>query len=155
MSAIAKKRAGFTIVELLIVIVVIAILAAITVVAFNGVQERARVSQATSDISQLHKAILAARINTGKTLFAITGANCTRCQGFYERTLDRISEASGMDLNGLKPGDPWGNEYQINENEGEYPVTDPCRRDSISVLGHSEITTGGQFRIPFSLPECL
>ena len=35
-------KKGFTIVELLIVIVVIGILAAITIVAFNGVQDRAR-----------------------------------------------------------------------------------------------------------------
>jgi prepilin-type N-terminal cleavage/methylation domain-containing protein len=44
-----KQQAGFTIVELLIVIVVIGILAAITIVAFNGVQERA---QSTAIISQ-------------------------------------------------------------------------------------------------------
>lgn len=36
-----KKQSGFTIVELLIVIVVIGILAAITIVAYNGVQNRA------------------------------------------------------------------------------------------------------------------
>ena len=36
-----NKQRGFTIVELLIVIVVIAILAAITVVAYNGIQQRA------------------------------------------------------------------------------------------------------------------
>ena len=36
------KSRGFTIVELLIVIVVIAILAAITVVAYNGIQNRER-----------------------------------------------------------------------------------------------------------------
>jgi len=35
------NRRGFTIVELLIVIVVVGVLAAITVVAYNGVQERA------------------------------------------------------------------------------------------------------------------
>lgn len=40
-----KKLAGFTIVELLIVIVVISILAAISVVAYNGIQSRARASQ--------------------------------------------------------------------------------------------------------------
>lgn len=37
-----KQRGGFTIVELLIVVVVIAILAAITIVAFNGIQQKAR-----------------------------------------------------------------------------------------------------------------
>ena len=36
------KVRGFTIVELLIVIVVIAILASITIVAFNGIQARAQ-----------------------------------------------------------------------------------------------------------------
>lgn len=36
------NRSGFTIVELLVVIVVIAILAAVTIVAFNGIQTRAK-----------------------------------------------------------------------------------------------------------------
>lgn len=48
---------GFTIVELLIVIVVIAILAAISVVAYTGIQERARDADRTSDINAIHKAI--------------------------------------------------------------------------------------------------
>ena len=36
------KNSGFTIIELLIVIIVIAILAAITITAYNGVQAKAR-----------------------------------------------------------------------------------------------------------------
>ena len=42
---LTQKRTGFTIVELLIVIVVIGILAAITIVAFNGIQTRAKNTQ--------------------------------------------------------------------------------------------------------------
>lgn len=45
-----KSRSGFTIVELLIVIVVIAILATIVIVAYNGVQTRA---QNTARLTQL------------------------------------------------------------------------------------------------------
>jgi len=45
---LAKNQKGFTIVELLIVIVVIGILAAITIVAFNGVQNRGKFSSAQS-----------------------------------------------------------------------------------------------------------
>ena len=52
-----KVSRGFTIVELLIVIVVIAILAAITIVAYNGVQERARASAITSGINAISKAL--------------------------------------------------------------------------------------------------
>jgi len=46
---------GFTIVELLIVIVVIGILAAITIVAFNGVQNRAKVAALRSDLAGASK----------------------------------------------------------------------------------------------------
>lgn len=47
-----KSKSGFTIVELLIVIVVIGILAAITIVAFNGVQQRAKSSQTVQAVTQ-------------------------------------------------------------------------------------------------------
>lgn len=49
-------RRGFTIVELLIVIVVIAILAAITVVAYTGIQNRARATGFTDAIRKVEKA---------------------------------------------------------------------------------------------------
>ncbi len=48
---LSTRQRGFTIVELLIVIVVIAILAAITVVAFNGVKSRSTNALVQSDLS--------------------------------------------------------------------------------------------------------
>lgn len=49
------SKRGFTLVELLIVIVVIAILAAISIVAYNGVQNRSKASAAQSLASQVQK----------------------------------------------------------------------------------------------------
>lgn len=52
-----QRRSGFTIVELLIVIVVIGILASITIVAFNGIQGRARDSQRVQDMRSIVKSL--------------------------------------------------------------------------------------------------
>lgn len=49
------SKRGFTLVELLIVIVVIAILAAISIVAYNGVQNRGKAAAAQSLASQVAK----------------------------------------------------------------------------------------------------
>lgn len=52
-----SKQKGFTIVELLIVIVVIAILAAISVVAYTGIQNRAKNQQTISAVTTYYKAL--------------------------------------------------------------------------------------------------
>lgn len=59
------KQTGFTIVELLIVIVVIAILAAISIVAYNGIQQRARDNIRIQDLAQLAKATKLYAVDNG------------------------------------------------------------------------------------------
>src|SRR6478735_9272751 len=66
-----KHRHGFTIVELLIVIVVIAILASITVVAYSGIQVRARDSQRLSDINAIAKALELYKTQNGQYPVAV------------------------------------------------------------------------------------
>lgn len=52
----ARTGRGFTIVELLIVIVVIAVLATISIVAYTGAQQRARDSKRKNDVAAIAKA---------------------------------------------------------------------------------------------------
>lgn len=49
------RQSGFTIVELLIVVVVIAILAAITIVSYNGITQQAKASAAKSTAATFQK----------------------------------------------------------------------------------------------------
>lgn len=60
-----KKDYGFTVVELLIVIVVVAILAAISIVAYTGIQNRTYDSIVQSDIAHFQKKMELAKIDLG------------------------------------------------------------------------------------------
>lgn len=67
MSDMRLSRArGFTIVELLIVIIVIAILAAITAVAYNGVRERAESAKVISQAKAYIKALKMYELDYGR-----------------------------------------------------------------------------------------
>lgn len=152
------RTKGFTIVELLIVTVVIAILATISIVAYNGIQERARQTKIDSDMTQLEKAITIARFNSGEiALRYVTGsvhtgtgcwskadgtdlaalASTDPCIAQYNATLEAISTASDMDVRGLR--DPWGRPYLIDENEQE---TASCQSDRIGIYTRPFVTDG-------------
>ncbi len=61
-----RKTTGFTIVELLIVVVVIGILAAIVTVAYTGISSRAKVARAYSDMEQVNKQIQIYQVTNGQ-----------------------------------------------------------------------------------------
>lgn len=71
LSGLKKKRRlnGFTIVELLIVIVVISILASITVVSFNNVQKSARDAIRKTDLNNISKTLNIHAISNNGDMF--------------------------------------------------------------------------------------
>ncbi|MBC7459294.1 prepilin-type N-terminal cleavage/methylation domain-containing protein [Candidatus Saccharibacteria bacterium] len=74
--SLKTNQCGFTIVELLIVIVVIGILAAVTIVSYNGIQQSARNKGILSDISALaglETRYALANDNGGKAWYSGTG----------------------------------------------------------------------------------
>jgi|GEM_PF-405577 len=99
-SASIKNNNGFTIVELLIVIVVIAILAAISVAAYNGIQQRAnntaRIASGKQFISlfQLYKATFGSYppqlypqnagfcLGSGFPVSTVNGVTAQRCRSY-------------------------------------------------------------------------
>lgn len=60
----ADARSGFTIVELLIVVVIIAILATITVVAYQGITQSANDAAVKSDVRQIGERLLRGKAET-------------------------------------------------------------------------------------------
>lgn len=76
-----RKQHGFTIVELLIVIVVIAILAALAIVAFNGVQARANNSKTESAVAQWRKILISYATENGNYPLENTLSGTSFCLG--------------------------------------------------------------------------
>lgn len=67
MSGVDKvNRYGFTIVELLIVIVVIGILAAISIVAYSGIQDRANDMAIKNDLANIAKKYELFKVDHGR-----------------------------------------------------------------------------------------
>jgi prepilin-type N-terminal cleavage/methylation domain-containing protein len=172
-----KRSQGFTIVELLIVIIVIGALAALTLNAFSQAQEKARIAKRETDMGLIYKAVITGRNNTGKTLGQITGSHwsvgqCTSatsnpdaieprnlpkthsCWVRYYAVLDGLVAASGASLSGLRDGDSRGNPYMFDENEGE-GAAPGCGKDHMRYFSGNGIATVDWKIIPNSSPGCI
>jgi general secretion pathway protein G len=96
-----RRRAGFTLVEMLLVLVILAVLAAIVIPKFAGRTQQAKVAAAQTQIASFKTSIESFEVDTGSypsNLNALVDApnNARDWKGPY---LDKI------------PPDPWGNAY--------------------------------------------
>lgn len=102
--AFEKAIGGFTIVELLIVIVVIAILASVTIVAYSGIQRQARNSVIISSAGEVVKMIALYKAQEGSYPISSTYACVTTTSGCIEPTGTVRAAHATFDANIAKVG---------------------------------------------------
>ena len=98
------NRGAFTLIELLLVLVILSVLAAVVVPKFGGKSKQAKEAAAKSDIASLETALDTFEVDTGR-------------YPAQEEGLDALLNAPGS-VKAWKgpyvkrpPKDPWGNEY--------------------------------------------
>ena len=116
------KQHGFTIVELLIVIVVIAILATITIVAYNGIQQRADNSVVLASVSNWERIIRLYQATTTKLPddWTCLGDSVTDFPADPAYAL-----GDGMCERGMIVGDGWTSEYKTVPPQPTKPTPTP------------------------------
>jgi prepilin-type N-terminal cleavage/methylation domain-containing protein len=104
-------KGGFTIVELLIVVVVIGVLAAVTVVAFGNVQSRARDAGRISDLKSIAKALENHKTNTGSYPNEVGTVNASGWEVSHDGTgaTNFLSALVSTGVVGKVPVDPKNN----------------------------------------------
>lgn len=90
-----QRQAGFTIVELLIVVVIISIVAAISIATYTGIQVRARDSMRTDAIAKIKKSLELYKIDNGRYPSATPNPGC--CGGW-----ELSSDADGTFIESLR-----------------------------------------------------
>ena len=103
-----QYRRAFTLIELMLVLVILATLAAIVTPRLTGQSKRAKVIAAQAQIADLGTALDAFEIGVGRYPTTVEGL-----QALLQQPTSEAQDWQGPYLNkNVVPLDPWGNEYQ-------------------------------------------
>jgi general secretion pathway protein G len=111
---------GFTLLEVMVVIVILGILASMVVPNLLGSQDRANIQKAVSDINALETSLTMYKMDNYKYPSTEQGLEALVTETDIEPAARRFPQGGYVKR---LPNDPWGSEYQLL-NPGEHGTMD-------------------------------
>lgn len=110
MKTLIRRQSGFSLIEVMVVLLIIGMMAALVAPAILGNQESAQLKKAAIDIQQLESAIQMYKVRTNLLPTTEQGLEALVSAPTIE-PIPRNFPAEGF-INRL-PQDPWGNDYYL------------------------------------------
>jgi general secretion pathway protein G len=110
-----RREAGFTLVEMIVVIAIIGVLATLVVVRYSGQTDQAKVAAAKSQLAQLEGAVISFQSHVGRLPRSLLE--------LVEKPSGAANWQEGGYLKGKSvPRDPWGNEYAYKASGRRFEI---------------------------------
>jgi general secretion pathway protein G len=112
-----NTRSGFTMIEIIAVLVIVGLLATVATTSFMGKIEKARADTTKANLKQLHSAVLSFKMDTGRYPEEDDGLDNLVVAPVEDDGWDPEGYLTSSDL----PQDGWGNDfiYQLDPESGK------------------------------------
>lgn len=114
-----RNQDGFTLIEIMVVIMIIGLLALMVVPRLRGVADRAKTTKAQADIQELKQALDRYYLDNGSYPTTDQGLNALVTPPTTGRQVPNYEQGGYIEK---LPSDPWGNQYFYQSDGNAYSL---------------------------------